>query len=209
MVAEDPSAEYAEGSAVDAVLHPVRMKIVGQLGGRTMTTTQLREALPEVKQATLYRHISALLEAQVLTVVDERKVRGAVERTLGLGERLAHVDHEGLDAMDDVQLRSAFLGFLTSLSSDFERLLDESGREDRGLLGFTRAPLYIDPEELPALQSGLMDLLAPYLEPRREGQRRFSLATVLLPEVDSASSEQSEQSEKSAENASADSTGAE
>src|SRR5690606_25708604 len=109
----------------EIVLHPVRMRIIQQLGGRSMTTAQLRDALPDVKQATLYRHVAALLEADILTVTEERQVRGAVERTLALGERMAHVGHQELQAMDAVQLRSAFTMFLSALSNDFERLLDD------------------------------------------------------------------------------------
>lgn len=168
----------------DVVLHPVRMKIIQQLGGRSLTTTQLREALPEVKQATLYRHVSALLDADVLVVVEERRIRGAIERTLALGDRLAHVGQDELQAMDAVQLRSAFTMFLSGLSNDFERLLEEGSADMRGLLGFSRAPLYLDTQDLESLQSQLMELLTPYLQQRRDGQRRISLATVLVPDVD-------------------------
>ncbi|MGI6877770.1 helix-turn-helix domain-containing protein [Microbacterium sp. gxy059] len=173
-----------ETPIADVVLHPVRLKIIQQLGGRRMTTAQLREALPEVTQATLYRHVAALLDADVLAVVDERSVRGAVERTLALGERMAHVGRDELQAMDDVRLRSAFALFLGGLSNDFERILDHAPDEARGLLGFTRAPLYLDDQDLEKLQADLMEVLTPYLQERRQGQRRVSLATVLIPEVD-------------------------
>lgn len=137
-----------EQQIADIVLHPVRMKIIQQLGGRSMTTTQLRDALPEVKQATLYRHVAALLEADILTVVEERHVRGATERTLALGDRLAHVGHGELQAMDAVQLRSAFTMFLSGLSNDFERLLDDDRVDMRGSLGFARAVLHLDTQDL-------------------------------------------------------------
>ena len=68
----------------------------------------LAEEGVEVTQATLYRHVGALLEAGFLAVVDERRVRGAVERTLALGDQMAHVDQDGLRAMDAAQLRAAF-----------------------------------------------------------------------------------------------------
>jgi DNA-binding HxlR family transcriptional regulator len=170
-------------SIADVVMHPVRMKIIQQLGGRSMTTSQLRDALPEVKQATLYRHVAALLEAEVLAVVDERQVRGAVERTLALGERIAHVDQEELAAMDEMQLRSAFMTFISGLSSDFERLLDNGDADTREFLGFSRAPLYLDADDIADLQAGFSELLAPYLQESREGKRRVSLATVLIPDA--------------------------
>lgn len=173
-----------EAPIADVVLHPVRMRIIQQLGGRSMTTSQLRDALPDIKQATLYRHVAALLDADILTVTEERQIRGAVERTLTLGDRLAHVDQAELEAMDAMQLRSAFAMFLSGLSHDFERLVDHERVELRKLLGFARAPLYADTQDLEKLQSDLMAVLTPYLEPRRDGQRRITLATVLIPETD-------------------------
>src|SRR5699024_8579205 len=109
----------------ETIAHPVRLRIIQQLGGRSLTTAQLREALPDVTQATLYRHVRALLDAELLTVVEERKVRGALERTLALGEQMAHVDQEGLRAMSAAQLREAFLVFLGGLAEDFDRLRSE------------------------------------------------------------------------------------
>ncbi|NLE98445.1 MAG: helix-turn-helix domain-containing protein [Propionibacterium sp.] len=168
----------------EIVLHPVRMRIIQQLGGRSMTTAQLRDALPDVKQATLYRHVAALLEADILTVTEERQVRGAVERTLALGERMAHVGHQELQAMDAVQLRSAFTMFLSALSNDFERLLDDERVTLRHSLGFGRAQLYADTQDLEHLQSEIMQAITPYFEKRREGQQRMSFATILIPDAD-------------------------
>lgn len=178
----DPG-DPARSTIVEAVTHPVRLRIIQQLGGRSLTTSQLREALPEVTQATLYRHIKALLDADLLAVVEERRVRGAVERTLALGSRMAHVDHDGLSAMDDARLREAFVGFLGELAADFDRAVGGGDPAQRDLLGFGRGVLYADAEDLARIQHGLAELLAPYQQDRRDGTPRLTLATVLLPEV--------------------------
>lgn len=58
----------------DALLHPVRMRIVQvPAQGRALTAQQLAEALTEVPQATPYRHLQKLVESGVLIVVDERQ----------------------------------------------------------------------------------------------------------------------------------------
>jgi predicted DNA-binding transcriptional regulator YafY len=66
---------------VDLLLHPVRLRL-GQafLGGRELTIARLAAELADVSAAQLYRHISLLPDADVLNVVGERRVRGAVER---------------------------------------------------------------------------------------------------------------------------------
>lgn len=164
------------------VLHPVRLQIVQQLSGRNLTTAQLHAALPRVTQATLYRHVATLVDAGIVDVVDERRVRGAVERTLALGDRMAHVDQDELRTMSDAQLRAAFLVFLGDLAESFDRLVDHDDVRLRDYLGFGRSPIYVDSDDLAVIQSGLAELLAPYRTERAEGRRRLSLATVLLPD---------------------------
>ena len=137
-----------------------------------------------MKQATLYRHVAALLDAEILAVVDERQVRGAIERTLALGERMAHVGHEEMQAMDTLQLRSAFAMFVSDLSNDFEEVLEDGRTDLRGFLGFASAPLYLDTQDLEKLQTEFMEVLTPYLQRRDDAQRRISLATILIPDAD-------------------------
>jgi DNA-binding transcriptional ArsR family regulator len=68
-------------ASADLLLHPVRLRIIQAfLGDRALTTTQLRDELGDVPPASLYRHVANLVDAGVLTVVSERRVRGAVER---------------------------------------------------------------------------------------------------------------------------------
>lgn len=168
-------------SVTDVVTHPVRLRIVQQLGGRRLTTAQLRDALPDVTQATLYRHVAFLVDAGILEVVGERRVRGAVERTFALGERMAHVDHDELKTMSDAQLRTAFLAFLGDVGGAFDRCVADSEAATRDFLGFGITPLYVTTDDLTAIQAGLGELLAPYLSDG-QGKRRVSLATVLVPE---------------------------
>lgn len=176
-----------KSSVADVVMHPVRLRIVQQLGGRELTTAALRDALPDVTQATLYRHVAALVEADILTVVAERRVRGTVERTFALGERVAHVDRRELRAMSDAQLRGSFLTFLGHVADDFDRFISADEPTLRDLLGFGQTNLYVNEEDLARIQAGLGELLAPYQTDRADGRQRVSLATALIPEPSSAS----------------------
>lgn len=170
-------------SVADVVMHPVRLRILQAVNGVELTTADLRKTLPEVAQATLYRHVAALIDARVLTVVDERRVRGATERTLAMGPRLAHADLAELREMTDQQLRSAFVTFLGHLGSSFDRLLASDDRALRELLGFTQVQLYLSTDDLATLQTRLNELLAPYLVVRDDAaHHKLSLSTVLLPE---------------------------
>ena len=51
----------------ELVLHPVRLRIVQAfLGTPSLTTAQLRERLPDVPAATLYRQVATLVEGGLL-----------------------------------------------------------------------------------------------------------------------------------------------
>ncbi|MFS0700525.1 helix-turn-helix domain-containing protein [Cellulomonas sp. 179-A 4D5 NHS] len=162
------------------VLHPVRLRIIQTVGTRQVTTAQLRAALPQVPQATLYRHVAALVEADVLAVVEERRVRGAVERTLALGGRMAHVDHAELRDMGTQELRQSFLTFLAGLGETFDRASADGSFRD--LLGFGQVQLHVTTADLAEIQARLGELLTPYLASRAAGARTVTLATVLIPE---------------------------
>lgn len=164
-------------------MHPVRLRIIQTVGTRRVTTTELRASLPDVPQATLYRHVAALVEADVLSVVEERRVRGAVERTLALGGQMAHVDHAELREMDEQDLRRSFLTFLANLGETFDRASAEGvDGTFRDFLGFGQVQLHVRTEDLAEIQARLGELLAPYLTDEVAGSRTVTLTTVLLPE---------------------------
>lgn len=168
------------GAASDVVLHPVRLRILQEVALREVTTAQLKKALPDVTPATLYRHVKAMLDAEVLTVVSERKVRGAVERTLATGPRSAHVDRDEARTKTPEQTRQAFLAYLGYLSGEVDRYL--AGPVDPGVdgFGFGIGPLYLDEADLNSLQAELNGVLEQY-QTERPGKRRTLLGTVLVP----------------------------
>ncbi|MGW6442981.1 helix-turn-helix domain-containing protein [Lentzea sp. NPDC055074] len=132
---------------LDLLLHPVRMRVVqALLDGRPSTTTQLRKRMPEVPPATMYRHVAVLADAGVLEVLEEKRVRGIMERTYRLrADRVQIADREAM-TLDDH--RRAFTAFAGSLLADFGRYL---GREpaDPAADGVTyqQAALWLTDEE--------------------------------------------------------------
>lgn len=171
------------GALSDVVLHPVRLRILQEVAQREVTTSQLRDALPDITPATLYRHVKALLDADVLTVVSERKVRGAVERTLAAGPRQALVSGDEVATITPEQLRQAFLAFVGHLTGEVDRYLAGPVEPATDGFGFTMTPLYLDETDLPALQAELNAVLERY-RADTAGKRRTLLGTVLVPTKD-------------------------
>src|SRR5215472_10164628 len=107
-------------ATADLLLHPVRLRIVQAfLGDRALTTSDLAAELADIPPASLYRHVARLVDAGVLAVVAERRVRGALERTYVLRLQAATVGLDDVEAMTADDHRQAFMAFVAGLLGDF------------------------------------------------------------------------------------------
>jgi Helix-turn-helix domain len=171
-------------TTADLVLHPVRLRIVQAfLGDRALTTSELRGELPDVPPASLYRHVARLVDAGVLAVVAERRVRGAVERTYVLRTATANVSLDEVAEMSPDEHRQAFLAFVAGLVGDFDRYVAR-GDVDlvRDGVTYRLAGLWLDDAELTELIQDLVRVLQPRLvNAPKPGRKRRILGTVMLP----------------------------
>ncbi|MGY1633343.1 helix-turn-helix domain-containing protein [Geodermatophilus sp. SYSU D01186] len=174
-------------ASADLLLHPVRLRIVQAfLGDRTLTTAELRGLLPDVPPATLYRHVGVLGDAGVLTVVGERKVRGAAERSYRLVTGAASVGGEAAAAMTPEEHRRAFATFVAALLADFDRYADGAG--DGGLdlardgVGYRQIAVWLSDEEFAELVTELRTVLTARMALEPDGVRRRRIVSqVFLP----------------------------
>ncbi|MFF4891914.1 helix-turn-helix domain-containing protein [Micromonospora chersina] len=175
----------------ELLLHPVRLRIVQAfLGGRTLTTADLRTELPDVAPATLYRQVATLSGHGVLRSVGERRVRGAVERSYQLDATAASVNADEARGMTPDQHRRAFLTFVARLLADFDGYLDSGGGDlARDLAGYRQNAFYATDAELVGFVTRLRKLFAEYaaLGPGADRTRRL-FTTVLLPAADAPES---------------------
>jgi hypothetical protein len=174
-------------NSADLLLHPVRMRIVQAfLGERELTTGGLREQLTDVPPATLYRQVGTLVNAGVLEVTMQRKVRGTVERTYRLRAERASVPESELAAMSSDDHRAAFMAFVAALLADFDRYL-AAGPPDlvRDLVGYRQAGFYATDKELLDVIATIQAAVRPYLQANAgPGRSRRLLSTILLPAPD-------------------------
>ena len=165
-------------------MHPVRLRVLQAfLGGRSLTTGDLIAKLSDVPPASLYRHVARLVDAGVLAVAAERRVRGSVERTYELRIQAAAVDADELAATSVDDHRQAFMTFVAGLLGDFDRYLDRGDVDFvRDGVSYSVAAAWLDDAEYAQLLRDIAALLKPRyeLEPR-PGRRRRILASVLLP----------------------------
>lgn len=170
---------------LDLIFHPIRVRLMTELSGRRMTTAQLREAMPDVPQATLYRHVKRMLEGGMIEVVGEQVVNGATERTYALipgQDSLSDADLQGLTADEHVR---NFSLFSTLLIDAFQRYVEQANLDALVAdgLSYNRAVIYLDDAERQEFQKQVVALLhkvrsnAP--SPTR---RRYTLASIVIPD---------------------------
>ncbi|WP_210508648.1 helix-turn-helix domain-containing protein [Naasia sp. SYSU D00057] len=171
----------------DAILHPQRLAILRALAAGPGTAKKLARALPDIPQATLYRHLGVLAAAGLVAAVEERAVRGTLERTFALtGSAVVSADEVAGASRDD--LFRHFGTFLAGLLGEYGRYL-EKGEVDLAAdgVGFREHVLRLSDEELPEFLAELREVIARWSDrPPEPGRTPRLLATVTLPTIDSS-----------------------
>jgi DNA-binding transcriptional ArsR family regulator len=173
-----------KNSRTKLILHPVRMKITQSLlNGNQLNVQQIAARLKDVPQATLYRHLNKLLEADIIEVVRENQIRGTVEKIYGLKEQTIN-SREELMSLTKEQHQDLFLTFTTQLLSLYENYLNQ-GDVDlvRDGVSYRIANLYLTDEEFQELAKEIGALLQKAMlnEPTPERRAR-NFATIIIPE---------------------------
>jgi DNA-binding transcriptional ArsR family regulator len=169
------------------LFHPVRLRIAQLLtGGRALTAQQIAQSVPQVPQASLYRHLNLLVEGGILTIVDERQVqrRNLVEKVYSIDLEAATVPAAELAHASHEQHRRYFTLFVLMLLADFERYLQV---EDRAAaiadaVEYQHHALYLSDEEAQQLLAELRaGRVAAQAKPPSPTRRRRYLALTLMP----------------------------
>jgi DNA-binding transcriptional ArsR family regulator len=170
--------------AVDLLLHPVRMRIVHAMsGGRTLTTSQLCDLLPDVSKATVYRHVGLLADGGLLEVAGEHRTRGAVERRYRLHLARAAVDAETAASVSVEDHRRVFAVAMATLLAEYNAYLDRDGADPvADLVGYRQHAIWLSEEERAGMIEELREVIAPRMRHDPSPERtRHLLSPILFP----------------------------
>jgi DNA-binding transcriptional ArsR family regulator len=169
---------------IDLVLHPVRMRLLLALAGRALTARELAIELPDVAQATLYRHLNALADAGLITVAAERQVHSVIEKSYTAAPTSGVLGPEEIARLPPDEHFRHFTIFTATLLAMFGSYLAQGETADvlRDLVGYRQLPLYLSDAELLDLVRQMNQLVQPHLEnDPTPGRRRRLFTTVLFP----------------------------
>jgi DNA-binding transcriptional ArsR family regulator len=171
-------------ATLDLLLHPVRLRILRTLlDGHPATTTQLRERLPDIPPATMYRHVATLAAAGVLEVLDEKRIRGAVERTYRVHWDRTALDPANRAAMTPEDHRRAFTAFVGGLLADFDGYLaDNPANPTADGVTYQQAALWLTDTEMAELLTELRTAVTTRMgRTPGPGRTRRMISLVAMP----------------------------
>jgi DNA-binding transcriptional ArsR family regulator len=172
-------------SRIDLLLHPIRIRIIQAIAGKPLTPGHIAQEIPDIPLTTLYRHINALVDGGILEVVEERPVRGTLEKVYALVEGAARVRPEEIAEIGDEDQLRYFMIFLASLLQDFSRYLDSHQTMDTRMreVVYNKAALYLTEEQYHALAEQVRALVMPYVTaPEGVDAKRYLVALFGIPE---------------------------
>lgn len=163
--------------------NPLRVQILQYLmRAQEATTKQIADAMPDVPQPTLYRHIGAMLKDELLLVKEERRVRGSMERLLT-------INTEALNAQSEDHIGAAAGQFLMDIYADFQKYAANSDCDPmRDMLMLRTCSMMLTDKQYAAFLSELGEIIEKYMqvEDRTHGKAR-SLSLVSAPVFEEAS----------------------
>ncbi len=170
-------------SKIDLLLHPIRIRIIMALAGKPLTPGQIAAEIADVPQTSLYRHINALVEGGILNIVDERPIRGTVEKVYALVEGAARLSHEDIASVSDEDHLRYFMVYLSSLLQDFSSYLERTQSTSDKEMIYNKVRLYLTDEEYHTLSEQFRALATPYAIDDGDPQRkRYIFGFVSIPE---------------------------
>ena len=159
----------------EVVMNPVRQRIFQYfLLHETGAVKDLKQALPDVPSASLYRHIKILSDHAILVVVGENRIRGTVESVYQLNKNALATEDESGNAV-----QMALLGICASFARYFA-----GGNADpkRDMLLLTNCTLLLTDEEFSSFLSEINEIALRYMKAEAvESSRTRQITLISAP----------------------------
>lgn len=125
------------------VMNPVRQRIIQYLLLHEKgTVSEIQNALSDVPTASLYRHIKKLHDGNCIQVVEEKRIRGTIEKTYAIVQNPFTEE----PTMGDIS--SVFYTSMLSLQTSFLQYFEKEGADpQKDMLALQTSTLMFNDEE--------------------------------------------------------------
>ncbi len=174
-------------SKADLLLHPIRMRIIQSLYSyQQLTPKQLLEILDDIPQATLYRQLKTLLDAELIYIVDSKQIRGAKEKVYAVNQENLGIPDQEIESTSPHELTKHFMAYQSNLLKEFERYVsaNEPKHYKKDGLGFSQITLHLTENELEQFGKELKQLVGKYAQKQPSNHRvGRTFGTVNIPQL--------------------------
>ncbi len=161
------------------LIHPDRMQLITELSSHSLTGPALAAALPSIPQASLYRHLTHLIEGGIVEVTkqDGQKHYRIVEGQARLGP-------DDLEGMSGADLLNAFSMFCSGLLVRVGQSIGEGVALDASRKGlkFLQVKVRMTDADLVAMNELIASVVRRSQENEDENSRAYTLAAIIIPE---------------------------
>jgi DNA-binding PadR family transcriptional regulator len=164
------------------------MRIIQSLiGGAQRTTQEISEIMPDIPQATMYRHLNKLLKSKLIEVIEHNQVRGSLEKVYVLAEHGADISTRDFKSMTSEDHMALFMKFMAIMIGDYDRYLQQEHYDlEADGISFRQVQLYLTDEEYMKLLLDMRAHMQQHIgnEPSEQRRKRV-ISTIVIPEAKS------------------------
>ena len=176
-----------DAKLLEYVGNPILCRLLFEIDSRGQATTkELAQAYSDIPQTSLYRYLSRMLHDGILEVIEERRIRGMVEKVYALKVSLEIDEKDLLHADAAEKYYKLFSQFSVGLLREFQEYTEKENIDiANDGSGFWLTPLYLSDQELDELAADMQTLLnerSTYLPD--DGRKLRNVAVVITPPKD-------------------------
>lgn len=176
----------------EILMHPVRMKIMQALMRNKkdgLTPLQMVRVLEDVPQATIYRHIHVLAEANIIHVLKEKKVRAVSEKYYIINEAEMKLKGDEWESYTIEEKLNYISYYQLILSTEYQNYLQkmEQKEEEVDKATFSLVDLKLNDTDLEQFQADLEALVMKYYQINDENKQQDAtyrtVGITIIPET--------------------------
>jgi len=167
---------------ISALMHPIRIRIIQELGIKgDATTKELQAACGDYGQATIYRHLKEMLEYELIKVVNENNINGIIEKVYGLNEDLGSLILGNPEELKKDDYLILFTQYIMSIMSDFSAYFEQDNalQEVTENIGFTSSSIFLSDEELKEMMLEMAEsMMKRIINEPKEGRKLRKISSI-------------------------------
>jgi len=169
---------------IEHITNPTRAKIFFEIiSGEQVTAKHLLEKFTDISQPTIYRHLKALLAADMIKISGEKPVRGVIEKSYSVNAEMGADIANIIENNDGKGYLNLFVQYITGVTAEFNAYSQEENIniiED--VSAFSIAPFYATKEEIYEALMKIGEIIQPLIANEPTADRKLrNLCTIITP----------------------------